>query len=353
VEVYPDERFLSERPFASGKTVAVETPRPVAGAWDDHGRDVRPQLAKIDHQYVRDFTNLSYAGFANPHTLTLDLGAWTPGNPLRLLLHGYIEYFSASSMYAAWQAGLHPMPPQLDVQMADGRWKRVIDDMGFPAGLPRTIVVDLTGKLPPGARKIRITTNLQIYWDQALVDNGPDAAEQVRRIEVPLAEAHLAFRGYPQQVEGKTPGDLTYNYERISQTGPFFWARGVYTRYGDVTPLLERVDNRYVIFGTGEEIDAEFRAGALPPLPRGWKRDYFFYANGFVKDMDFWEASPFTVGPMPFQAMTRYPYPASEHYPEGAAADRYWLTWDTRYESGRRDQRWDFNYQPAQEKPIQ
>ena len=353
VDVYPDERFLSERPFASGKTVAVEAPRPVAGAWDDHGHDVRAQLAKIDHQYVRDFTNLSYAGFANPHTLTLDLGTWTPAHPLRLLLHGYIEYFSASSMYAAWQAGLHPIPPAVDVQMPDGRWKRVIQDMGFPAGLPRTIVVDLTGKLPPGARKIRISTNLQIYWDQALVDNGPDVADLVRRTEVPLAEAHLEFRGYPQQIEGKTPGDLTYNYNRISQTGPFFWARGVYTRYGDVTPLLERVDNRYVIFGTGEEIDAEFRYGALPPLPAGWKRDYFFYADGFVKDMDYWEEAPFTVGPMPFQAMTRYPYPASEHYPAGPAADRYWLTWDTRYESGRRDQRWDFNYQPVREQPIQ
>ncbi len=102
------------------------------------------------------------------------------------------------------------------------------------------------------------------------MDNGPDAATQIRRIEVPLAEAHLQFRGYPQQIEGKSSGDLTYDYNRISQTGPFLWARGVYTRYGDVTRLLDRVDNRYVIFGTGEEIDAEFRAGSLPTLPAGW-----------------------------------------------------------------------------------
>ena len=47
---------------------------------------------------------------------------------------------------------------------------RVIDDMGFPAGGPRTMTADLTGKLPPGTRKIRITTNLQIYWDSILVD---------------------------------------------------------------------------------------------------------------------------------------------------------------------------------------
>lgn len=344
-EVYPDERFLSEPPFASGKTVAVSVPRPVAAAWDDSGRDVRELLAERDHRYVRGFTNLSYAGFANLHALTLDVGAWSPERPLRLLMDGYIEYFSASSMYAAWQAGIQPIPPRVDVQMPDGGWKRIVDDMGFPAGLPRTIVVDLTGKLPAGARKVRITTNLQIYWDRIRVDNGPEVAGQVRRTEVPLATAHLAFRGYPKQIEGATPGDLTYDYNQISATGPFLWARGMYTRYGDVTPLLQRVDNRYVIFGTGEEIDAEFGATGLPALPAGWKRDYFFYANGFVKDMDWWEASPFTVAQMPFHQMSRYPYPAGEHYPETLDADRYWLEWNNRYESGNRRQRWAFDYQ--------
>ncbi|HTX42069.1 MAG TPA: FG-GAP-like repeat-containing protein [Acidobacteriaceae bacterium] len=344
IGVYPDEKFLSEPPFATGKTVAVSDPRPVAGAWDNDGRDVRAQLADVDHRYVRDFTNLNYAGFANLHSLTLDLGAWTPERPLRLLLHGYIEYFSASSLYSAWQAGIRPIPPRVDALMPDGKWKRIIGDMGFPAGLPRTMVVDLTGKLASAVRKIRITTNLQIYWDQALVDNGPDERSEVRETEVPLAMAHLAFRGYPEQIEGKTPGDLTYNYDRISATGPFLWARGMYTRYGDVTPLLKTIDDRYVIFGTGEEIDAEFRATGLPSLPAGWTRDYFFYANGFVKDMDFWEAEPFTVGELPFHAMTTYPYPESEHYPETPAMERYMLNWNTRYESGKKEQRWDFDY---------
>ena len=92
----------------------------------------------------------------------------------------------------------------------------------IPAGLPRTITVDLTGKLPTGARRIRIVTNLQIYWDQALVDNGPDHPDSVRTTELPLSAATLAFRGYPQQVEGTTtPGDLTYYYGTASMTGPF------------------------------------------------------------------------------------------------------------------------------------
>ncbi len=345
-EVYPNERFLNEPPFASGRAVLSADAHPVAGAWDDKGRDVSTLLRTRDHQYVRDFTNLPFAGFANQHTLTLDVGEWTPANPLRLLLHGFIEYFSASSMYAAWQANLQPMPPYVEAQLPDGSWKRVIDEMGFPAGLPRTIVVDLTGKLPPGTRRIRLTTNLQIYWDQLLIDNGPDAPQHVRQTELPLASAQLAFRGYPEQIDGKTPGDLTYNYEHISQTGPFTRSRGSYTRYGEVTPLLKSVDESFVIFGSGEDIDVEFSTAALPPLAPGWKRDYFFYANGFVKDMDFYEASPFTVADMPFHGMSTYPYPASEHYPQDEQRLQYELEWNDRFDSGRGVQQYSFHYEP-------
>jgi tetratricopeptide (TPR) repeat protein len=343
-EVYPNERFLNEPPFASGSPIISAAAHPLAGAWDAKGRNVSELLRARDHQYVRDFTNLSFAGFANQHALTLDLGEWTPANPLRLLLHGFIEYFSASSMYAAWQAGLTPMPPYVEAQLPDGSWKRVIDDMGFPAGLPRTIVVDLSGKLPPGTRRIRLVTNLQIYWDQALIDNGPEATGLMRQTELPLASAHLTFRGYPEQIDGKTPGDLTYNYQHISQTGPFIRSRGSYTRYGEVTPLLKSVDESFVIFGSGEDIDVEFSTASLPPLAPGWKRDYFFYANGFVKDMDFYEASPFTVADMPFHGMSTYPYPASEHYPQDDQRMQYELEWNDRFDSGRGAQHYGFRY---------
>ena len=333
--VYPDERFLDDPPFASGAPVLTSEPHPAAGAWDGYGRDVLPLLRDRDHNYVRDFTNLQFAGFANLHSLTLDLGPWTPQNPLRLFLSGFIEYFSASSMYAAWQAGLQPVSPYIEAKMPDGSWKRVVDDMGFPAGLPRTITVDLTGKLQPGTRRIRITTNLQIYWDQILVDNGPrQPGDRIRMTELPLASATLAFRGYPRQVDGATSGDLTYHYDQASTTGPFSQFRGSYTRYGDVTSLLQQVDDRFVIFGTGEDIDAEFSAAVLPPLADGWIRDYFFYANGFVKDMDFYEATPFTVADMPFHAMTGYPYPVGQHYPDDVEATAYRLDWNDRYQTG-------------------
>jgi Tfp pilus assembly protein PilF len=352
-EVYPDERFLSERPFASGSAVLASTQRhPPVGAWGDRGEDVLPLLAHRDHEYVRDFKNLSYAGFADEHTLTLDLGTWSPDRPLRLFLSGFIEYFSASSMYAAWQAGMAPQAPTVEAQLPDGSWRKIVDDMGFPAGLPRTIVVDLTGKLPPRATRIRISTNLQIYWDQVLVDNEANAPQSIKQMELPLASAHLAFRGYPKQIDGKTPGDLTYDYQAISSTGPFQWQRGNYTRYGAVTPLLETKDNQFVVFGSGEDIDAEFSDAALPVLPSHWKRDYFFYADGFVKDMDFYEALPFTVAQMPFHGMSTYPYPKGEHYPENEKTLNYQLDWNDRFETGDRKQLFQFHYVPAASQPV-
>jgi hypothetical protein len=351
-EVYPDERFLSEKPFAKGSPViASHDSHLPAGAWDDKGEDVLSLLANQDHKYIHDFKNLTYAGFANRHTLILDLGDWSDQHPLRLFLHGFIEYFSATSMYAAWQAGLRPEPPSLEAQMPDGSWTTVIEDMGFPAGLPRTIVVDLTGKLPLHVRRIRIRTNLQIYWDQILVDNA-DESRSMRAIELPLASASVAFRGYPKQVEGETPGDITYDYQSISLTGPFQWPRGSFTHYGPVTSLLRQLDDEYVIFGSGDEIKAEFSDAVLPALPPHWKRDYFFYANGYVKDMDFYEALPFTVAQLPFQSMSSYPYPRKEHFPEDVQRLDYRLDWNDRFESGDRTQLFQFHYMPVKSEPM-
>ena len=83
---------------------------------------------------------------------------------------------------------------------------------------------------------------------------------------VPLSQATLHFRGYPTQIEGASPGDLDYDYDRVSLTGPFQHQRGSYTRMGDVTPLVKSIDDRFVIFGSGEEIAAEFDATQLPAL---------------------------------------------------------------------------------------
>src|SRR5262249_48962828 len=159
------------------------------GAWDDRGEGVLPLLAKRDRKYVTQFEELPFAGFAKLHWVELDLGMWDAAKPLRLLIDGYTDYFTATSMYAADQAGIKVIAPYVEAQdAATGKWARVIEDMGFPAGLERTMVADLSGKIPAGTRRIRIVTNLKIYWDAIRIDQTPEVGVGgVRVSEVPLA----------------------------------------------------------------------------------------------------------------------------------------------------------------------
>jgi len=347
VEVNPDERFLDDPPFASGRVIASSATRLPEDAFDGQGHDVLPEISKRDHRFASGFTAAPYDGFANLHGLTLDLGTVKDGAPLRLLMTGYVNYFSATSLYAAWQAGIQPISPYAEAEMPDGSWQRIAEDVGFPAGLERTITVDLSGKLPAGAHRIRLMTNLEIYWDQVLIDDHPQA--EASSVEVPMAGASLRYHGYPRQIDGESPGDLDYDYNQVSLTGPFQRHRGNYTRLGDVTPLLTGVDDHFAIFGSGEEIAAEFDATKLPVLPPRWKRDYFFYADGFVKDMDWWDASPFTVAQLPFHAMSSYPYPQSESYPANNDSVAYQLDWNDRFDSGEpvRSFRFDYHLSPS------
>ena len=344
-EVYPNERFLSNPPFPEFKVIASRHAHLPAGAWDGHGNDVLPLLEDRDRKYVTDFPLEPFAGFAKMHTLELDLGPWDASKPLRLLMDGFTDYFSASSMYAAWQAGLSPIPPYVEALDSSGKWVRVIDDMGFPAGLARTMVADLTGRVPAGTRRIRIKTNLKVYWDRIRIDNsGPEIPVHVT--EIPLASANLEFRGYPRVIDGapETFNDIRYVYEDVSATGPYTRQIGNYTRYGDVRELINRVDNEYVIFGSGDQVSADFDPSHLPPLPTGWTRDYFFYADGFAKDMDFYAAHGDTVAPLPFHSLVPYPYPEGLAYPMDAEHQKYLLDYNTRPVSGPPGNSFQFHY---------
>jgi tetratricopeptide (TPR) repeat protein len=349
VDVYPNEYFASNPPYPPFKVVFSRDARPPAGAWDEHGHNVLPDL--LAHRYFGDFKVLSFMGFTEPHSLELDLGEPYRGGPLWLLMHGEIEYFSASSMYAADQAHLRPFTPYVEAQVltgsltendGKGKWVRVVDDMGFPAGGARTMTADLTGKLPPGTRRICITTNLQIYWDNILISR-TSQDQSARLTPVPLARAELNFHGFPLKIEGQPPGNVKYIYEKASATGPYTRPVGAYTRYGDVRPLLDSIDDKFAVFGSGDEVALDFDPAKLPALPRDWVRDYFFVANGYEKDMDFYAYRGDTVDPLPFRDMRTYPYPG-QSFPSDAEHLNYLLEYNTRFMSGNEASGYSFQY---------
>ena len=339
-EVYPNEFFASNPPYPPFKVVFSRNARLPAGAWDKHGHDVLPELRA--RRYFGDFEVLPFAGFTKSHSLELDLGEAYDGGPLWLLMHGEIEYFSATSMYAADQAGLHPIAPFVEALTPEGKWIRVSDDMGFPAGGARTMTADLSGRVPRGARRIRITTNLQIYWDSILVSRTRQE-QRARLTEAPLMRAQLSFHGFPLKIEGTPPGNVQYAYEKTSATGPYTHLWGAYTRYGDVRALLEQADDRLVVFGSGDEVALDFDSSNLPALPRDWVRDYFFAARGYEKDMDFYAYDFTEVEPLPFGKMGGYPYPGKS-FPLDDAHLNYLLEYNTRFVSGKEERGYGFQY---------
>jgi hypothetical protein len=183
---------------------------------------------------------------------------------------------------------------------------------------------------------------LQIYWDDILISR--TAQDQTaRRTPVPLAHAELNFHGFPLKIEDQPPGNVKYIYEKTSATGPYTRPAGAYTRYGDVRSLLESLDDKFVVFGSGDDVALDFDPAKLPALPRGWVRDYFFTANGYEKDMDFYAYRGDTVDPLPFRDMRTYPYPG-QSFPADAEHLNYLLEYNTRFMSGNEASGYSFQY---------
>jgi hypothetical protein len=216
------------------------------------------------------------------------------------------------------------------VKDARGQWKTVIEDMGMPAGKPKTIAVDLTGKFLSSSREVRIVTNMCVYWDEIFLSENSSAPQAVLR-SVPATVADLHFRGFSKPVidaNRAQPESFLYGVSMpFTSWNP---TPGMYTRYGDVRELLQTPDDMFVVMGSGDEIRLIFDAHALPPVQQGWKRDFLLKVDGWAKDRDANTAFSQTVEPLPFHAMTRYPYTAGEHYPADAAHAAYRKKYNTR-----------------------
>jgi hypothetical protein len=143
--------------------------------------------------------------------------------------------------------------------------------------------------------------------------------------------ADLHFRGFSKAAihpERKQPEK--FDYARVSPTSMWNPTPGNYTRYGAVEKLLGEVDDRLVLMGSGDEVTLRFRAAGLPDLPAGWKRDFLLLVDGWAKDADANTAFSQSVLPLPFHAMSRYPYPANEHFPDDAVHAQYQSGYNTR-----------------------
>jgi tetratricopeptide (TPR) repeat protein len=326
-EIFTNEKFKGP-PYPEFRLFSVERRIYPKTARDDHGEDVLPQLIAKDQRYPDHFRR-SETGVANLHSLDLDFGSVAPSGKAILLLNGWVDWPDGSTFRRASQeskAGL--VMPYLQVQDAAGAWKTVDQDMGMPAGKPKTIVVPV--EFLSANRKVRIVTNLCVYWDEIFLSDGASDAG-VKPALIPLDSADLHFRGFSEtriHPERKQPD--TFFYDHVTPAS--FWnpTSGLYTRFGRVDNLLRDVDDQLVIMGSGDEVRLRFPVTALPAPRAGWTRDFLLKVDGWAKDRDPNTAFSSTVKPLPFHGMSQYPYPASEHFPRDAVHDSYQRIYNTR-----------------------
>jgi tetratricopeptide (TPR) repeat protein len=341
--VFPDERFPGDGPPPTQDLLAFRHEIFPVKAVDHRGNDVTKTLREWDRDTVRDFAFRSWLGFAEEHWVELDFGdrlkEFGAKDSLILCLAGWTDYPYPDSIYAAEQAGIALLPPVLERQGVDGKWEKICE-ASFPAGLPRMMTLDVTGKLSGPSCQVRLRTNMQVFWDQIFVaplehrvPYEPDAKEvkgtdflRVTALKVESAELSPKQCMLEYSPDGRQP--TIYDYYRQG-TNPVTVPAGRITRYGDVTELLTKTDDCFVIFGPGDELTVNFDATKLPPLPESWTRDFVLRTWGYCKDCAPFTATGDTIEPLPFRGMDAYP-PQKTKYPDDALHNEYRKRYNTR-----------------------
>jgi cytochrome c-type biogenesis protein CcmH/NrfG len=332
-EVFADERFAlaPQKPALHVTTL----PRPVAQARDDLGQDATEAVRAIDGKYLDTFGRGLFQGVTRDHYVEVDLGDDAPAEgPVWLLASGWLHP-TDSSLNVAIEQGSHDRPRPLVLEVPDGKggWKTARDNIGFPAGKNKTILIRLDGLAgnPKVARRFRLRTNMEIYWDALRYAVGLDAS-RARQQRLDPETAELRHRGISliTRADASSP-ELPHYDTLVSRTQYWRDLIGYYTRYGDVRELLAKVDDRYVIMNAGDEMALAFRAPDGPPP--GWKRDFMWVSDGWTKDGNLTTRFSKTVLPLPYHGLTSYDRPPGrlEDDPVYQRFPEDWKKYHTRY----------------------
>lgn len=328
-EVFPNEGLGIP---TAGRKILYTTKNSHAplSAVDTDGRDVLPKIENLDRKFYDSFKSLNIRGYAETHNLTLNLDdkKGFKGRTL-LLLTGWTDYAFSSDNLAASQSGKSQFLPKLQVKNKRGEWQTVAGSIGISIGRPQTVVVDLTGKFLSDSREARIVTNFKTFWDKIAVDTSEQNAD-LKTIELTPRTADLRTRGF--SVETRYGEMIAPEYEKVSNDARWKHFSGNFTRTGDVKPLLNRIDDVFVISKSGDELVLSF--DALPELPKNKKYTFLLYADGYSKEMDINSGSPDAVFPLPFKGMSKYPYGANEKFPMTEEKRRIYDRYTTRTVKG-------------------
>jgi len=331
-EVHPTDKLLPSRPFPPSELVTLEHREPLLKATRLDGVDVTALLAENDGKVLSplQLREQHLRGLAEPHGVTLDFGPLRTERPLVLALTGWLRFGGATANIAAADDPTLPFPfPSLEAEMADGKWQIVDVVVGAPSGKTKTILVDLAGKLPPGSRRLRLSTAFEIHWDRiALFERHELADTRITSLAPDTTDLHWRGLGQLEKVPWYVP--LTPMHDQLQPSPPWsILPSGWCTRYGEVSELLTNRDNAMVMVNSGDELTLRFAASHLPAKRPGDVRDFFLYSVGWEKDADFHTKLGFQVEPLPWTGMDdqRYGEQPRPAFPNDDWMHRYNTRW--------------------------
>ena len=329
VDVYINETFIPP-PYPPFRIYSVAKKYSPLSAVDQLGNDLRNAVLAKDQEYTMHLTPDIYQGITELHDLTLDFGDLDHADSIFLFLQGWLFPTDASINVNISQSSVTGLIfPQLQVINREGNWETVINNLGFPKGKNKTMIFDLTGKFIVADYRVRIRTNMEIYWDHIFMATDV-TNNDLTVVNLQPASADLHYRGFSIVTRKDFGSPHMPDYYNITTGQKWRDLTGTYTRYGDVLPLLLESDNKYVIMNAGDEISLEFIASDLPDLPENWRRDFLFYNDGWLKDGDLNTAHGQTVEPLPFHGMSAYPYGPGDDYPTNSGYIEYMNMYNTR-----------------------
>jgi Flp pilus assembly protein TadD len=330
-EIYPTSKMVPGRPFPPHDMVTLGKPRPLVQATRSDGLNVTELLREVDLRPVSPVRLRSepLRGLAEPYSIMLDFGPLDVTRPYVLGITAWLRFGGALANVAGSLDPELPFPfPSLEVETVPGQFQPVDVVVGTPAGKTKRMIVDLTGKLPSGARRLRLSTAYELHWDQITLFEKA-AATDARITRLDPDSATLQWRGFSDFADLPWTQPLTPVFDRV-RPNPLWriTPMGWYTRYGDVRELVRARDDALALLNGGDALLLKFHDDRLPPKPEGHRRTFFLYSSGWDKDSDFHCAKGWMVEPIPWHGMDDQEY-GQEARP--VIDGDWWRSYNTRW----------------------
>ena len=187
IDIFVPEQF-SPPPFPGNQQYQVKEKHIPVSATDSQGNNVLSFIAEKDDKYLSDFKPDKYQGVTEMHDLILDPGEVGKSKNLLLFLNGWIFPTDASINVALSQSSdLKVVRPFVQVINAKGEWETVIENLGFPMGKDKTVITDLSSKFLSVDHRIRIRTNMEIYWDYVFFSDKASNVPVISSVLTPVS----------------------------------------------------------------------------------------------------------------------------------------------------------------------